>query len=356
MLLAPKAFLVGLLRAVTGVKSVILLYLNSLLFAAIVSVPIFHIASEELAWTPGTRAFLQTFDGEFASDFLRNNEETFAAAETTAAVSAVCYLLIYIFLLGGVLTALADRHRPQTFTTFFAACGRHIFPFVRVLVPAAAVLLLLIFLNNLTSAGLTHLFNNTLDHSASANLLGWTLMAKTILFVLLFVLLVVTPVQFARIRCVIEDERGMLRGYLNGLLLSLRSPFTIITFFLLASLVPALILFLQDSLTRDIDWNSPVHPLGSLGLGFNPGISPDLAFLLLTQGCAFLLQAALVMRLAGLIVIYRERSLPPAMQTEQAKNPEPHIVDAPLPRTKASGKQAIPFKEDPQTGGPSDVR
>lgn len=336
MLLAPKAFLVGVWRAITGVKSVILLYLANLLFGAVVAIPVYHLAGEVLAPSAGTRPFLEAYDAEFMADLFRNHDETFTAAVKTTRVSAIFYVLAYIFLSGGVLTALADPRRPVNFMTFFSACGRHVFPFARVLVPAGLVLVGLIWLNGLASSGLTTLFNDTLDRASSAATLGWTLTAKTFVFLALFAILVVLPVQFARIRCVVDDERGMLTGYLKGIALSLRSPFTTLLFFALATAVPIVLLGTSDFLLRRIDLQTPLRPLQSLDWAWNPALSPDFLILAVQQATIFCLLGAFVLRAAGLIVIYRERSgagRPPDPELVYSESATP-LVDAPRPRRR----------------------
>ncbi len=337
MLLAPKALLIGLLRAVLSVKSVFLLYLANLLFAAVVAVPVYHLAGDVLARTPDTRSFLVAFDAEFIADLFRNHADTFDGAAAAARVSAVFFVLVYLFLLGGVLTALADRRRPVTFTTFFAACGRHIFPFVRVLVPAGIVLAALMFANDLASNGLTRFFERTLDRSASAGLLGWTSTAKTVIFLCLFALLVVLPIQFARIRCVVDDDRRMLRGYLHGIGLCFRNPFTVLAYFVLSSGLVLLVLGGYDHLLRRVDWTAPFQPFAWFGADYDFTVSPDLLFQVLTQLAVFLVQALLVMRLAGLLVIYQERTAAPIPQDPDLAYADAPVVDAPRPRRRPGG-------------------
>ena len=356
MLLAPKAFFVGLWRALTGVKSIVMLYLANLLFAAVVAVPVYHLAGDVLASSDGTRAFLTSYDAEFMADLFRNHEPTFTAARKASLVAAVFYVLVFVFLSGGVTAALADRRRPLNFTTFFSACGRHVFPFARVLVPAGLMLAALIWLNGLASSALTGLFNDTLDRAASASTLGWTLTGKTLLFLALFVMLVVLPVQFARIRCVVDDERGMLRGYLKGIGLTLRNPFTTLFFFVLASLVPLVALGAHDVLLAKIDWSGPLHPLAAFGWSGNPSVTPDVAALLLQQATIVVMLAAFVVRTAGLVMIYRERAGAGALDPDLAyADKKPRVDDARKPRrgpaAPAPERRVATERRTPKTGG-----
>ena len=330
---AFRAFFIGLVRAVLGIKSVILLYLANLVFGAIMAIPIYALASSTLQRSPGARSFLTAFDAAFITDLMRGQEAVLAAAGRVAMVSALVFFLSLAFLQGGVLTALSDRRRPLNFTTFFAACGRHLFPFCRVLVPAAIVLLLLALLNDLASSGLTWWFNEKLQRTASAELLGFVMVGKTMLFLSLFVLLVVLPVQLARIRCVVDNDRFMLRCYWKGLLLTLKSPLIMLLFFALSSLTLLAVVGLQDWLARMIDWEQPWRPLALLDWGFDPAIPADMVYLLLAQATVFVVQLLLVMKSGGLLLIYDELNAPlPEQDPELAYAPS--SVDAPHPRRR----------------------
>ena len=342
--LAFRALFIGLLRACGGVKSVVLLYLANFLFGLAMAVPVYYLARTTVAQTPDSRAFLSLFDVGFLNDLLRSQSHLLSSTSTVALLSAAAYFLVYAFLQGGVLASLADRRRPHNFTTFFAACGRYLFPFFRVLVPAAVVLLGLALLNDLASSGLTWWFNESFERAASAELLGWVLTSKTLLFLALFVLLVVLPVHLARIRCVMDNDRFMLRGYWKGLLFALKSPFTLLLFFGLSTLLVVVLYGCQDLLLRQIDWTQPLHPFAGISSGLDFAVPPFVVYLLLTQVTIFLLQAALVARAGGLIAIYAEGTAPPQEQDpELAYAPSP-VVDAPIPRGKGrSSALLIPF-------------
>ncbi|MFH0945049.1 MAG: M1 family metallopeptidase [Planctomycetota bacterium] len=342
--LAFRALFLGLVRAFFGVKSVVLLYLTNFLFGLVMAVPVYCLARTTVAQTPDSRGFLSLFDAGFLTDLLHSQTPFLSSLETLALLSAAAYFVVYAFLQGGVLASLADRRRPLNFTTFFAACGRYLFPFFRVLVPAAVVLLGLALLNDLASSGLTWWFNESFERAASAGLLGWILTGKTILFVALFVLLVVLPVHLARIRCVMDNDRFMLRGYWKGLVFALRSPFTLLLFFGLSTLLVLALYACQDLLLRQIDWTRPLHPLAFISARLDYAVPPFVVYLLLTQVTIFLLQAALVARAGGLMAIYADGTAPPQEQDpELAYAPSP-VVDAPSPRGKGrSSIFLIPF-------------
>lgn len=335
MLLALRAFFSGLVRALTGWKSAFLLYLANLLFSAVVAVPIYALAERDLAATPHAQAFLGAYDPEFIADFLRGNAAAFSGAARATTVSAVFFALVYVFLLGGVLAALHDTRRPLTFTTFFSACGRYVFPFLRALVPAAAVTGLLVLANERAGAALDHLFEDVLQRRSSAALVGWTLAGKTAVFLALFVLLAVLPVQFARVRCVVEGERGMLKGYLRGLGLCLARPVAALGFFALSSGLLAGLFVLHHAFLARIDWGHDLRPLESLGWTWNPALPPWLLALVLGQATLLLAQLVFVQRAAGLLVIWREHAPEPVPRDPELIYASTPVVDAPAPRAAA---------------------
>lgn len=337
MLLAPKAFAVGLIRALTSPKSVLFLYLPNLLIAALVTVPIYKLADGQLARTPGTRSFLERFDAAFLADATRVHEATLGAAAATTRVAGIVAFLVNLFLMGGVIAALADRQRPHNFTTFFAACGRHLLPFVRLLVPAGVVLCGLSVLNDRAAEGLTWLFNDFYQRAASAELIGWALLGKTAAFLLLYALLVKVPMQFARIGCVIDDDRAMLRGYFRGLALCLQHPFSIGLFLLLFAVLTAGLFYAHDLMLRHIDMQQAWQPLARFDLPFNPAIEATTVVIVVSQLFVLAQQMLTIVLVAGLLYIYRELAEPPP-------EPDPELVYArdatpedPSPRRRHAG-------------------
>jgi len=334
---AFRAFFIGGSRAVLGIKSVILLYATNLVFGLVIAAPIHALAGSTLERAPDARAFLTRFDAAFLSDLLRGQAAVLSAAGRVALFGAAVYFVSLAFLQGGVLTALSDRRRPLNFTTFFAACGRHLFPFCRVLVPAAVVLVLLMILNNLASSGLTWWFNERLNRTASAGLLGFVMAGKTLLFLALFVLLVILPVQLARIACVVDGDRFMLRGYWKALLLALSHPLIMLLFFGLASLVLLSIYGLHDLLLRMIDWQEPWRPFAALGWEFNPALPGTVVYLLLAQATVFLAQGLLVLKAGGLMALREELTAAPPEQDPELAYAPSAVVDAPKARRHRAG-------------------
>ncbi len=330
MLLALHAFWVGLWRAVTGVKCVVVLYVASLLSSAVVTVPIFRLGDDQLARSPAAGALLNRHDPEFDADWMRTNDATFDASRVATVVAAVIYSLTIVFLSGGILAALADRRRPLTFTTFFASCGRYVWPFLRGLVPAAA-LLGLVFVVNRGATGVVNWFLiDFRERASSAGTMFWLMTTKTMLLLGLLSLAVTLPMQFARIRCVVDDDRRMIANHVAGVRLCFRHAPTMLTFLVLAALPWLAVLALHDRVLRAVDFADEWRPFGGTS------IPVSWIYVAFAQLCVFVQQALLVQRSAGLLHIHQELCPPlPARDPELLYAPAP-VVDAPRAKSRAS--------------------
>jgi hypothetical protein len=301
-MLALRAFFGGLLRGLARPKSVLLLYVANLGFGALLALPLALRAGEVTSRSPAAAGLLERFDPAFVIDFLRGEATVVELTGRLVAFGTIAYLLVATFLAGGVFAAVAGRELSNARAPFFAACGANLFPFLRVLAPAAAAALLVMAANEAANGALRWLFAGPFDGAAGAATLGWILAGKTLLFLALFALLVLGPLQYARARCVLEGDRRMLRGYLGGVALALRRPFALLVFVLLSAASFAALVGAADFLVRRIDWNADVRPFGALDFA----VPPAAAYLVVAQATLLLLQFVHVARTAGFVSLYRD--------------------------------------------------
>ena len=132
-------------------------------------------------------------------------------AATVAGVTTA-WLVLWSFLSGGVLDRYA-RNRPTRRDGFFAACGRHFWPFLRLGLLAFAVYVVLFqvvhpWLFNSVYPSLTE--DLTVERRAFAIRLGCYA-----IFVVLLIAINLT-FDYARIRLVVEDRRSAVGAWLAG--------------------------------------------------------------------------------------------------------------------------------------------
>jgi len=122
----------GFKLASLNVKLWSLLYLINLLFAGLVVVPILYYLGDELAMTKATDRLIGGFDFTLFNDFLNQNPEFLRLLSTQTIIVGILFILLYIFLTGGILTRLknmeTDLHRLGNFWT---GCGKYFFRLLR---------------------------------------------------------------------------------------------------------------------------------------------------------------------------------------------------------------------------------
>ncbi len=109
-----------------------LLYLINLLFAGLVVVPLLSYLGDKLEFTKATDRLIGGFDFTLVNDFLNQYPEFLGLVTTQTVVVGILFILLYIFLTGGILTRLknieTDLHR---FENFWAGCGKYFWRLLR---------------------------------------------------------------------------------------------------------------------------------------------------------------------------------------------------------------------------------
>ncbi len=122
----------GFKLASLNIKLWSLLYLVNLLFAGLVVVPILYYLGDELALTKATDRLIGGFDFTLFNDFLNQNPEFLRLLSTQTMVVGILFILLYIFLTGGILTRLknmeTDLHR---LGNFWIGCGKYFWRLLR---------------------------------------------------------------------------------------------------------------------------------------------------------------------------------------------------------------------------------
>jgi len=350
LFLAPKAFLIGAWQALTSFRLLALLYLVNLLLAVPAAASIYRLLASTLAETRAAGMLLQQHDPEFVADFLRENALTLESVSSAVGVTAVLAFVLHVFLLGGIVTSLAEPTRPRSLMTFFSASGRCFFPFMRIWIPAGVALAALFVLNQFGSTLLVHYFDHIQDRGASAEMLAYVLVGKTALMILLVQILVLAPIQLARTGVVVDDRRGMVRAYFRGLAISVKNPFTILSFSMLFAIAAGGVFFLHHVFLEQGPLGAPWRPFSAVDVGVDPAIRPGTVAVLAGQGLVLLQQALVLLRASGYLVIYREKTEAPPEQDPELVYARPIVVDAPA-RRGAPRRSPPPFPASPSKKG-----
>ncbi|MFQ5491713.1 MAG: hypothetical protein ACE5GE_13425 [Phycisphaerae bacterium] len=196
------------------------LYALNLLFAAVIIYP-FRTLVSRLAKTDLANDFISGFQFDAFIDFWNRNTYEFHALGYLALGLGGLYLLMHVFLSGGIVATLADDRR-LTSRRFFNRCGRFFWRFVR---------LFLLFLIVLAAIGAAYKFGLQEwidDHKNNATTgreaILWRALGLGILGLALTLVLIVF--DYARIRTVIDGRRSMIRAVWASGLFCLRRMFS----------------------------------------------------------------------------------------------------------------------------------
>lgn len=109
-----------------------LLYLINLLFAGLVVVPLLCYLGDKMAFSKVTDRLIGGFDFTLFNDFLNQYPEFLRLMSRQSVVVGILFILLYIFLTGGILTRLknmeTDLHRLDN---FWAGCGKYFWRLLR---------------------------------------------------------------------------------------------------------------------------------------------------------------------------------------------------------------------------------
>jgi hypothetical protein len=159
------------------------------------------------------------------------------ALNPALAGAVAAYLLIWLFLWGGILDRLA-RGRRIGAAAFFSACGAWFFRFLRLAVPVAAAWWWLFdIVHPLLFEGVYGRLTRNLTSEPTAAAIRLGLYA--VFFASIGLVRLVS--DFARVRAVVEDRRSMVGAVLAGVRFMRRRPARVLTLYLLNGVALALV-------------------------------------------------------------------------------------------------------------------
>lgn len=333
--LAIRASLIAFFALLKRWKLVLFFFLFNFLFSVFLAAPLFVAISEDAGHFGGLDRFVHRFDPVLLADFTGQNGDFLRNFFLTVGLGGLIYYFLYHILSGGMLSILADVREKTSMKTFLRGCGRYAFRYARLFFYFCVFLVALAFINHWLNQALAWYFNDFLEYGASSAALGWIMMAKNILMLILLFYAIVS-LNYAKTAVVTRDRHFMGSTFLKGMSFSLSHPLVTGFYFVLSLvLLGAVILGYRFTALR-ID---PYHAYSFLENMGPLTISGALLYLLLAQLTQLLIQACLVFRHAGQVYIFR-------YLTVQDSNPDPELA--------ASDDPFSPFIPDRPYTGPDD--
>jgi len=189
-----------------------ILWVVNIVYAAIVAFPFVFLVQTELG-----HSFLgsnvRPFDLMWLGEAVLKYQDAMPAVIGGLVVSGLLFLVLYVFLNGGIIGRLLDREGRPTLQAFFGDCGRYFWRFVRLFL-ASLVFLILTF--GVILRLLSALMNLWLENA-------WTEWPSVILrnlhFLVALLLLSIVHMVFdyARIAVVADEETKILRALRQAL-------------------------------------------------------------------------------------------------------------------------------------------
>lgn len=154
-----------------------------------------------------SEGMLSKVNYHFVFEFLTYHRQALGAIRSVALVLIGVYVLVSLFLLGGVLLSLVETHKTSFSQRFYQGCGKFFGRFLRLFVYSLILwFILLVFMFILYQVG------RVLTGKGANEQLAYYLFLIEVAIALLFIFLINMIQDYARFKIVIEDSRYVLRS------------------------------------------------------------------------------------------------------------------------------------------------
>jgi len=189
-----------------------ILWVVNIVYAAVVAFPLFTLAQTELGHSY-LGSNVRPFDIMALGEALLKYQDAMPAVIGGLVISALLFLVLYVFLNGGMIGRLLDTEGRTTLHTFFGDCGRYFGRFVRLFL-ASLVFLILTFgvILRLLSALVNLGIENARTEWPSVILGNLHFLAALLLLSIVHMVF-----DYARIAIVADEETKALRALLHAL-------------------------------------------------------------------------------------------------------------------------------------------
>ena len=207
-----KAIGTGIGTTLRKPRLLVILWVVNIVYAAVIAFPLVFLAQTELGHSY-LGSNVRSFDLMMRGEGVREYHGALPAVGGGLVVSALLFLVLYVFLNGGIIGRLLDREGRTTLQAFLSDCGRYFWRFVRLFL-ASLVFLILTF--GVILRLLSALMNLWVENAWTE----WTsVILRNLHFLVALLLLSVVHMVFdyARIAVVADEETKVLRALRHAL-------------------------------------------------------------------------------------------------------------------------------------------
>lgn len=161
-----------------------LLYFLNILFALVVSFPVFQFLNDKLSHSLELDKLLDHFDFTVFNDILNYHGDILGFVSSQGLITGLVYLLLSIFLVGGILCVFVSRVRSDEPSNFWSGGARYYWRILGLtilflLLQALTVFLFFTLFNVLTNGGLERFYSERMIYQRAVVVFAiWSLVAN----------------------------------------------------------------------------------------------------------------------------------------------------------------------------------
>ena len=202
-----------------GLKSIfgkgklwLLLYTLNLLFAIFLAYPLSGFLGNKLGDTLAADQLFERFDFSIANDFINEYSDAFGVIMNQSIFGLVLYLLLSVFLVGGILNIFKQEKTTYSLTDFWNGGGKYFWRMLRLtiyflLMQIGVLVLFFMLFSTLTAGGLDRFHNEGAIIRRGLIILPFYLLTATIFFMIH---------DYAKIHVVAMDQNFVFQPILQA--------------------------------------------------------------------------------------------------------------------------------------------
>lgn len=203
-----KYFSYGLKTANKKWKMVVYLWFMNFMFALLMVTPFYFLFQKDFSRSLMGDQMARGFDLLWFGDLIYRYKDFYASLLGWLLLPAIFFLLLFVFLNGGIMGRIVAEEESLNLTRFFADCGKYFFRFFRVFL-ISLIGYLIVF--GLFFRAISFLFQLWTKNAASEWPLIFAANLKFLVMILLFSI-VRMFFDYVRVRLVVEESKKAIRA------------------------------------------------------------------------------------------------------------------------------------------------
>ncbi len=192
---------------------VVYLWIINFIYSMLIVTPLYFLIKNDLSRSLMTDQIIEGKGLLWLGDIIYKYQDIFPALLGWFLIPGVFFMLLYVFLYGGIIGRIVAQDENMRISGFLADCSKHFFPFLRVFLISLAAYLVVF-------GGIYGIISSLFDFWKKNASTEWPLILSSILEFLILVLLFSVVRMFfdyVRIRLVVEKSKKALRATLLNL-------------------------------------------------------------------------------------------------------------------------------------------